>query len=43
MKVKILSPFFIFTSLFAFAQNNATTVKEYKKVFSTYYAKKIVE
>jgi tetratricopeptide (TPR) repeat protein len=36
MKAKVLSAFFIFISLFSFAQNNVTTVKEYKKIFTTY-------
>ena len=37
MRLKLLLlPFFTLANLFAGAQNNATNIKEYKKVFTTY-------
>lgn len=36
MKTKLILPLFLLVNLIANSQNNATTVKEYKKVFTTY-------
>lgn len=36
MKSKLLFTFFIWLSLYTKAQNNPTTIKEYKKIFTTY-------